>query len=85
MTIKRTINGEEVDIELTAQEREAIYREVWTDYVCLDVVERLEELGNHLTFGSVKRIASAYVRGAYDCDLSYWENIDALIDEFIWE
>lgn len=67
---------------LSPEEREKIYREVWKEHVMEDVREIAEENGTELSENDVDRIADRYVNnGDYDCNLSYWDNIDNLIAE----
>lgn len=64
---------------LTEEEKDAIYRNIWFDHVVTDIKERLDDLGETLTEDEIHFAASEYVDGNYDCNLSYWTNIDNLI------
>lgn len=66
--------------------RDSLFRKLWLEYVTDDVSVRLCDTCNKdCAFSKdcdalVKIVASAYVYdGEYDCNLSYWENIDNLI------
>lgn len=74
---------------LDAISRDSLYRKLWLEYVTNDVSVRLCDTCNKdCTFPNdcgtlVEKIASAYVYdGEYDCNLSYWENIDNLIAKY---
>lgn len=68
--------------------KDALYRSIWFDHVCKDILSRMEDLededdeyGNPLTEAQVQYAASRYVYdGEYDCNLSYWDNIDRVIE-----
>lgn len=67
---------------LSPEEREKIYREVWKEYVIENVREKAEEDGKELSEEDIARIADRYVNGGeYNCNLSYWDNLDNLIAE----
>lgn len=65
--------------------KDAIYRALWMDYVMDDINSRIEEmeLDDAYDESDVKAIAERYVYdGKYDCELSYWDNIENLIDGY---
>lgn len=65
---------------LTGSERDALYRFLWADYMREDVIGYCEE--NNISYDDnlVEAIVNLYVyHGEYSCELSYWDNIDALI------
>jgi hypothetical protein len=81
---------EELCSEILPKERELIYRIVHKNYVSQDVLNRIREkhdlYTNDLTDEELKplcdEVAEMYVfNGDYDCNLPYWSNIDALLDE----
>lgn len=85
---------EELCLEVSSKERELIYRNVYKDYVSQDVLglirEKLDLYTNDLTDEELKplcdEVAEMYVfNGDYDCNLSYWNNIDALLDETFFD
>lgn len=68
------------------QAKDEAYRYLWLSYVKADVIshvkDELEDIT--LTDDEVEYIARRHVyEGDYDCNLSYWQNIDNLIDETI--
>ena len=73
--------------KMSEKQRDDIYRLVWKKYVKEDVKSRIEDLHvldkNDENFNIiVETVATRYVYdGDYDCNLTYWENIDNLIDE----
>ena len=61
---------------------EAIYRKVWKKHVIEDVNSYLDGIGITLTDEDVDKVAQMYVyEGDYDCNLSYWQNLENLIRE----
>lgn len=87
-TLKHIVDG------LDAVEKDDLYRYLWADHVREDVESRLasdyEEMmlnasgetdEDHLK-AVVENVVERYVYdGDYDCNLSYWENIDNLIEK----
>lgn len=66
-------------------ERDIAYRQLWLPYVIEDVrahmIDYLDE-DQYLSDDRIENIANRYVyEGRYDCNLSYWQNIENLIDE----
>ena len=74
----------DVPIEyLSKATKDAIYRQVWAEHVKEDVKARLKDRGIELTEDAVDDIAYRYVyEGQYDCNLSYWDNLDNHIDRY---
>ena len=69
--------------ELSAAERDRLYRKLWYPYVVEDVEKRIDDLNIKLTENQIDNIATAFVYdGEYDCNLTYWDNIDNLIDRY---
>lgn len=72
---------------MSEKQKDDIYRLVWKKYVKKDVKSRIKDLQimdeNNEHFDTiVETVATKYVYdGDYDCNLTYWENIDNLIDE----
>ena len=71
---------------LDSVEKDALYRYLWEDYVKEDVESRLNENFDcdNLTEDQIdiitNRVIQEYVYdGNYDCNLTYWTNIDNLI------
>lgn len=68
------------------QEKDEAYRYLWLSYVKADVISHAEDELEDITLtdDEVEFIARRYVyEGDYDCNLSYWQNLDNLIDETI--
>lgn len=67
------------------QDKDDIYRYLWSDHIREDVRSRLNEDENISDAHSddiVEMVVEAYVyNGDYDCDLSYWSNIETLISQ----
>lgn len=74
----------DVPIEyLSETAKDAIYRQVWAEHVKEDVKARLRYRGIELTEDAVGDIAYRYVyEGQYDCNFSYWDNLDNHIDRY---
>ena len=83
------------DTNAVSEYRDKIYREVWKEYVTTDILSIAKDTGlcskdTDLTESipeNLKRkaeeIADMYVyNGDYDCNLSYWENLESLISEY---
>lgn len=70
----------------SSTDMDMIYRKVRYQYVVSDIENRLEENEDELTDDQIAYAARRYVYdGKYDCNLSYWDNIDnciALAKEF---
>lgn len=67
---------------LTPEEKDGIYRAVWKERVIEDIKSRLEDTDETLSDETIDKIAERYVyEGDYDCNQSYWNNIDALIED----
>ena len=69
---------------LSDRQKDDLYRKVWEEHVLEDVQSRMidldiEDPDNHISTSA----AHDYVRnGDYDCNCSYWDNIDALINRY---
>lgn len=92
MTIKRIINGAEVEIELTKDEMEKVYRIQELHYYMEDVRAEFgercgdEETGCLYSNDTVKAIAKYAMLLREHSDYyweSYWVNIDVAIDEYL--
>lgn len=67
---------------LTGQQKDTLYRKLWYGHVCNDICTRLEETEKELTDAQIDYAARQYVyEGDYDCNCSYWTNIDNVIDK----
>ncbi len=74
--------GDKIDDKVVAYEsltdevRDYIYRRVWKEHVKEDVKNMYEDMDDD----RVERIAEMYVNeGEYDCNLSYWSNLENLV------
>ena len=93
MTITRIINGREVEIELTKEEMEKVYRERDLQYqiedVQMEIDERAERIGiPDLTDDEIREIASEIDNELGDYCLyweQYWYAVDACIDRYVEE
>lgn len=66
---------------LSRQDKDTIYRMLWFDYVKEDIMSRAKERGIAFDEDVINAAADSYVYdGCYDCNLTYWENIDSLIN-----
>ena len=74
MKITRTINGQEITIELTAEEMRRAYYEMEKDYYLEDIKTWLEN--NEIEVDDDFKNKMLYeLIDNYDSDLSHWENI----------
>lgn len=74
MEITRTINGQEITIELTAKEMRRAYDDVERDYYLEDIKTWLEN--NEIEVDDDFKDKMLYeLINNYDSNLSHWENI----------
>lgn len=74
MKITRTINGQEITIELTAKEMRRAYDDVERDYYLEDIKTWLEN--NEIEVDNDFKDKMLYeLINNYDSNLSHWENI----------
>ena len=66
---------------LPSREKDDLYRKIWAEHVMEDIKSFAANKGIGLSNEKVKETAEAYVNGRYDCNLSYWENLQNVIDE----
>lgn len=66
-----------------------IYRRVWSEHVKEDFEVRIEERFNDyfdITDEDINKMVNLYVYdGQYDCEQSYWDNLDNLINQILRE
>lgn len=66
-------------------EKDIAYRQLWLPHVTEDVRAHMTDYldkDQYLSDDNIEKIANRYVyEGRYDCNLSYWQNIENLIDE----
>lgn len=68
--------------ELSAIEKDKIYRMVWAEHVTDDILSHAKEIGVEISKEDAEILAQEYVGGKYDCDISYWSNIEKLIKDY---
>ena len=61
-----------------------LYRKLWLPYVIEDVLSYADDhMGIKLTMEYADYIARKYVdNGEYDCNITYWDNIENLINSY---
>lgn len=74
MKITRTINGQEITIELTAEEMRKAYYDVEKDYYREDIETWLENNEEEVDDDFKDKMLYELINN-YDSDLSHWENI----------
>lgn len=73
------VTEEEKDIQNQLY-RDKIYREVWKEHVMEDIREFLKDNDMELDEDGIDKAATLYaMHGQYDCNLSYWSNIENVI------
>lgn len=70
---------------LDVNEKDELYRHLWRNYVVEDIKEYAEEYVEVLDVSTSQEMieiaAELFVSGGYDCNLSYWENIECVIEK----
>lgn len=70
---------------LDVNEKDELYRHLWRNYVVEDIKEYAEEYVEALDVSTSQEMieiaAELFVSGGYDCNLSYWENIECVIEK----
>lgn len=66
---------------LPSMEKDTFYRKIWAEDVMRDIKSFAADKGIRLSDENIKEAAEAYVNGRYDCNFSYWENIESIISE----
>lgn len=70
---------------LDVKEKDELYRHLWRNYVVEDIKEYAEEYVKVLDVSTSQEMieiaAELFVSGGYDCNLSYWENIECVIEK----
>ena len=79
------MDAEELVNRMSSSQKDSVYRLLWAEHVKEDVLSRLEErednIPENLKEEFVEDVVNLYVyEGKYDCNLSYWDNIDSLIE-----
>lgn len=73
------ITATELFSKMSESQKDEVYRMIWKDHVKEDIKDYSEKNGYLLDESFTDSCAEAYVNGEYDCNLSYWSNIDNLI------
>lgn len=70
---------------LNPTEKDDLYRELWSEYVREDIISFIDDdLMAKLEHDDINEMVRRYVYdGEYDCNLSYWDNIQNLIDDYL--
>ena len=80
------LSSSELFTLMTDTQKDDIYRMVWSDYVEEDVrrvLDEREDLTEEERDAIIEDVVNDYVyNGDYDCTLSYWDNINNLIEKF---
>lgn len=81
----KNMDVEELISRMSDSQKDSVYRLLWAEHVKEDVLARLEEREDDIPENFVKEfveeVVTQYVyEGKYDCNLSYWDNIDNLIE-----
>lgn len=70
---------------LDVKEKDELYRHLWRNYVVEDIKEYAEEyvkvLDVSISQEMIEIAAELFVSGGYDCNFSYWENIECVIEK----
>lgn len=66
---------------LDVKEKDELYRHLWRNYVVEDIKEYAEALDVSTSQEMIDIAAELFVSGGYDCNLSYWENIECVIEK----
>ena len=67
--------------EQSSYEKDQLYRKLWLSYVMEDIQSHAEDIDAELTEDQIARAADIYVyHGKYDCNITYWDNIENLIN-----
>lgn len=79
------LSSSELFTLMTDTQKDDIYRMVWSDYVEEDVrgvLDEREDLTEEERDAIIEDVVNGYVyNGDYDCTLSYWDNINNLIEK----
>ena len=79
------LSSSELFTLMTDTQKDDIYRMVWSDYVEEDVrrvLDEREDLTEEERDAIIEDVVNDYVyNGDYDCTLSYWDNINNLIEK----
>lgn len=62
---------------LPADIKDSFYRKIWAKHVYEDICNMYTKISKK----RAEKVAETYVNGRYDCNRSYWENLDDLLSE----
>lgn len=57
--------------------KDSFYRKIWAEHVYEDICNMYTKISKK----RAEKVSGAYVNGRYDCNLSYWENLNNLLEE----
>ena len=83
MKITRTINGQEITIELTKQEIREAYREAKQSYFREDILQWAEDNEKEIDDDLIEKILGELDKN-YKSDYSLWDNISSNYNWFVW-
>lgn len=63
--------------KLPSDIKDSFYRKIWAEHVYEDICN----MDTKVSKKRAEKIAEAYVNGRYDCNRSYWDNLDDLLSE----
>lgn len=84
-SIKSVLRNKDVhsseDITLTPEQERQIYEKVKKKYVTEDVLQYMDDNELPADEGIAEEIAEYFVNSGFDCNLSYWNNIEQKVKE----
>ena len=83
MKITRTINGQEITIELTEQELREAHREAEQNYFREDILQWAEDNEKEIDDDILEKILGELDKN-YDSNYSLWANISSNYNWFVW-
>ena len=83
MKITRTINGQEITIELTKQELREAHREAEQNYFREDILQWAEDNEKEIDDDILEKILGELDKN-YDSNSSLWANISSNYNWFVW-
>ncbi len=63
--------------KLPSDIKDSFYRKIWAEHVYEDI----RSMDIEVTKKRAEKVSEAYVNGRYDCNLSYWDNLNNLLEE----
>lgn len=83
MKITRTINGQEITIELTSEEMRKAYYEIDREYLREDILQWAEDNEKEIDDDLIEKILGKLDKD-YKSDYSLWDNISSNYNWFVW-